>query len=105
MTPHCDKDKLQAVHAALAVVGDRWSALIIRLLHEGPMRFKDFEAHLEGISPRTLSQRLDKLVEHGIAAKQTCQSSPGFREYVLTDKGRGLGPIIQAMMDWGRIHT
>jgi DNA-binding HxlR family transcriptional regulator len=101
MTPLCDKDNPDNVHSALAVLGDKWSALILKLLHEGPKRFKDFESALDGISPRTLSQRLDRLLEQQIICQETCPDSPGYCEYVLTDKGKALDPVIHAMAKWG----
>lgn len=105
MTTLCNNDEPQAVQSALAILGDKWSALILRMLHEGPKRFKDFEQNLDGMSPRTLSQRLDKLVCGGIIQKHTCPASPGYFEYSLTQKGADLDPIIHAMALWGKKHA
>lgn len=78
------------------IIGQRWTALILRDLCSGPKRFRDFSASLPGLNPRTLSARLDSLEAHGIIA--VCCNGNG---YELTDKGRALVPVLKAMADWG----
>lgn len=104
MTSLCNQDQPENIESALIILGDKWSALILRLLHEKPQRFKDFERLLE-ISPRTLSQRLDRLQEEGVIKKRTCESSPGYYEYHITKKGLELDPIIHAMALWGEKYA
>ena len=58
-----------------------------------------------GISPNTLSARLKRLEEHGIVERRFYEQHPPRAEYVLTDKGRQLGPVLNALLDWGRKHT
>jgi DNA-binding HxlR family transcriptional regulator len=91
---------------ALELVGERWTMLILRdLLREGPRKFQDFEASLGGISPNTLSARLKRLEEAGIVERRFYEQHPPRAEYLLTPKGRALGPVLKALFDWGRTHT
>ena len=90
----------------LDIIGERWTMLILRdLFLEGPRRFQDFEQSLTGISATTLSARLKKLEEHGILARRFYADHPPRAEYLLTDKGRTLGPILKLLRDWGTRHA
>jgi len=94
------------VARTLDIVGDRWTILILRELLTNPSRrFQEMEASLRGISPNTLSARLKKLEEHGIVTRRVYEEHPPRAEYVLTPKGRELGPALQALLVWGRKHT
>jgi DNA-binding HxlR family transcriptional regulator len=90
------------VCATADIVCGKWTLLIIRDLAEGRSRFCELERSLAGISPRTLSLRLRALEEEGILARQTFPEVPPRVEYALTDKGRALIPIIDAMRAYGR---
>jgi DNA-binding HxlR family transcriptional regulator len=89
------------IAGAMAIVGNKWTALILRDLHSGPKRFGELEKSLHGISPRTLSQRLDDLEQCGILTKKTFAEAPPRIEYTLTQKGRDLVPVLQQMAAWG----
>lgn len=89
------------VASALAVLGNKWTALIIKELTSGPQRFSGLERLLPGISPRTLSQRLDDLEAHHIVTRQTFAEVPPRCEYALTEKGQALIPILRQMAAWG----
>jgi len=94
------------VARTLSMIGDRWTILILRdLLRDGPRRFHDFERSLAGISPNTLSARLKALEDHGIVERQFYEEHPPRAEYVLTDKGMQLGPVLKALREWGQRHT
>jgi DNA-binding HxlR family transcriptional regulator len=94
------------VARTLDIIGERWTILILRdLLIEGPRRFQDFERSLAGISPNTLSARLKQLEEHGVVERRFYEQHPPRAEYLLTDKGRQLGPVLKALFEWGRNHT
>jgi DNA-binding HxlR family transcriptional regulator len=84
-----------------AVVCGKWTLLIIRDLADGRSRFCELERSLEGISPRTLSLRLRALEEEGILERQTFPEVPPRVEYGLTEKGRALIPIVDAMRSYG----
>jgi DNA-binding HxlR family transcriptional regulator len=84
------------------IVCGKWTLLLIRDLAEGHSRFCELERSLEGISPRTLSLRLRALEEEGIVERQTFPEVPPRVEYVLTEKGRALVPLIEDMRAYGR---
>ena len=92
------------IAATLQIIGDKWTALILRDLAHGERRFSQLQSSLEGISPRTLSQRLDNLEERSIITKQAFAEVPPRVEYHLTQKGQDLLPILQTMADWGEKH-
>jgi len=98
------EQRVGCIAASLKIVGDKWTALILRDLASGTKRFGELQSSLVGISPRTLSQRLESLAEHKIITKQAFAEMPPRVEYSLTEKGRGLIPILQAMADWGLKH-
>ena len=83
------------------VLGDKWTALIVDRLSKAPSCFCDVEKTLPGISPRTLSQRLDKLMNDGIITRQLYKQHPPRYRYYLTPKGQELTGIIEAMSLWG----
>ena len=87
--------------SCLQVLGNKWTALILRDLNDGPKRFTELERSLEGISPRTLSQRLDDLEEHKIITKKSFHEIPPRIEYTLTPKGRDFVPVLKQMATWG----
>jgi DNA-binding HxlR family transcriptional regulator len=84
------------------IVCGKWTLLVIRDLADGRSRFCELERSLRGISPRTLSLRLRALEEAGIVERQTYPEVPPRVEYVLTDKGLALVPLIEDMRAYGR---
>ncbi len=94
------------VARTLDIIGERWTILILRdLFLDGPCKFQDFERSLTGISATTLSARIKTLEAHGIVARKFYTNHPPRAEYVLTDKGRTLGPMLKMMLDWGTKHA
>lgn len=90
------------VARTIDVIGSAWTCLILRdLLLHGARRFQDLQDSLRGIAPTTLSERLKTLEQNGIVERRFYSMSPPRAEYVLTAKGRDLGPIVGAMRDWG----
>jgi len=89
---------------ALALVGERWSLLIVRDLLDGEQRFTDLQRTLGRITPKLLTRRLRELEDHGIVERDT---QPGRREvyYRLSERGRALGPVVDALMVWGAAHA
>lgn len=83
------------------IVCGKWTLLVIRDLAEGRSRFCELERSLEGISPRTLSLRLRALEEEGVVVRRTFPEVPPRVEYALTEKGRGLVPLIDDMRRYG----
>jgi DNA-binding HxlR family transcriptional regulator len=93
------------VARTLDIVGERWTFLILRdLLRQGARKFQDLEASLAGIGPNTLSARLKRLEEAGIVERRFYEQHPPRAEYVLTQKGRALGPVLLALKKWGEMY-
>jgi DNA-binding HxlR family transcriptional regulator len=95
-------DRGCAVAATADVIATKWTPLIVHDLSEGPRRFMQLEHACPGISPRTLSERLDTLERQGVLIRRSYPESPPRVEYELTDKGRALLPIIREMRRFGR---
>jgi DNA-binding HxlR family transcriptional regulator len=93
----------QACSAArtLEAVGERWSMLILRnAIFRGMTRFSEFQKSLE-VAPNILARRLESFVASGIMEARPYGPNPEHRQYVLTEKGRDLQPIIVALTAWG----
>src|SRR5882724_2351992 len=91
-----------AVAATAEIIATKWTPLIIHDLSEGARRFMQLEKACPGISPRTLSERLDMLERQGVLVRRSYPESPPRVEYELTEKGRSLLPIIREMRKFGR---
>lgn len=90
------------VARALDVVGGRWSLLILRdLLRHGPLRFQELAQRLPGVAPNTLSARLKTLEAQGVIATRLYEHHPPRYEYLLTEKGKALRPVLKALYIWG----
>ena len=89
-----------SVARALSVVGERWTLLILRDAFLGTRRFAQFQQHL-GITRHRLSERLSKLVEHGVLVKVPYQDRPVRYDYRLTRKGLALYPVLMSLGQWG----
>ena len=90
----------------LDIIGERWTILILRdLVVGGSRKFQDFERSLAGISPNTLSARLKRLEDAGIVERRFYEQHPPRAEYVLTEKGNELRPVLRALLEWGKRHT
>jgi DNA-binding HxlR family transcriptional regulator len=92
-----------SIARTLEVVGERWTLLIVRDAYLGVRRFDEFLESL-GVASNILAARLQVLSEQGILERRRYQERPERFEYVLTDKGRELLPVILALMQWGDRH-
>jgi DNA-binding HxlR family transcriptional regulator len=95
-----ERQRACPIARALRVLGDRWSGLVIREAFLRTRRFDDFQKNL-GIAPNILSDRLGRLVELGVLARQPYRDRPLRHEYRLTKKGLDLYPVPLAMLTWG----
>lgn len=94
-----------AVAGTLDVLGDRWSLLIVRdLLFTEPLRYADLAASPEAIPTNTLADRLRRLEEAGVVTRTRYTDHPPRHSYRLTDRGRALGPVLDALATWGVAH-
>jgi DNA-binding HxlR family transcriptional regulator len=91
------------VARALEVIGDWWSMLIIRDALLGRRRFGEFQKSL-GLAKNILSTRLRMLVDEGILSPVPASDGSAYLEYVLTDKGRGIFPILVALRQWSETY-
>jgi DNA-binding HxlR family transcriptional regulator len=89
-----------SIARSLDILGEWWTLLLIRDAFFGVRRFDDFIADLQ-ISRSVLTDRLDTLVEHQVLERRRYQLSPDRYEYVLTDRGKELFPVLVALMQWG----
>lgn len=86
---------------ALEVMGERWSFMILRASFNGLKHFEEFLSEL-GIARNILSNRLAKLVDHGILQRKPCEDDRRKIEYRLTEKGFDLLPAMIALRQWGQ---
>ena len=98
-------DKLEprvgCIAGAMEIIGNKWTALILRDLAGGSKRFCFLEKSVGRINPRTLSKRLDDLEACGVITKQSFAETPPRVEYTLTQKGHDLVPVLEQMATWG----
>lgn len=93
--------KTGCIANTMKIIGNKWTALILRDLSYGPKRFGQLSISIAEINPRTLSARLDDLEEQGIVTKTKFAESPPRIEYMLTKKGGDLLPVLKQMAEWG----
>ena len=104
MLPRTYEGQNCSIARALEVVGERWTALILRDALRGTRRFEDFQASL-GIARNILSARLARLCQEGILERHRYQERPPRDEYRLTAKGRDLEPVLLGLLRWGDRHA
>ena len=92
-----------SIAAALAVIGDRWSLLVMRSVFRGQTRFSGIRDDI-GIASNLLTNRLSRLVDEAVLERQLYSQRPERYEYRLTDAGRDLSPVLISLMQWGDIH-
>jgi DNA-binding HxlR family transcriptional regulator len=93
-----------AVESTLEVIGGRWKVLILRELLYGTRRFNELHRSLQGITQKMLTQQLRELEEDGIVHREVYLQVPPKVEYSLTEIGKTLSPILDAMHEWGVKH-
>lgn len=89
-----------SIAQSLEVIGEWWTLLILRDCFLGVRRFEDFVSRL-GIARNVLTDRLDTLVEAGVLDRRPYDEARGRYDYVLTEKGRALWPVMTAIRQWG----
>jgi DNA-binding HxlR family transcriptional regulator len=92
-----------SIARSLEVIGERWTLLIVRDALVGLTRFEEFQAKL-GIASNVLANRLKRLCDEELLERVPDPERPGRPKYVLTDKGRELGPALIVLMKWGDRH-
>lgn len=89
-------------HAAIELIGKRWTGAILCALTERPLRFGELAKAVPGLSDRLLSQRLRELELEGLVEREVEDGSPVRVTYSLTEAGAGLGPAIRELKSWAR---
>lgn len=100
----CD-DGSCPVSRALVALDGKWTILVVRDLLGGTKRFGELRRSLAGISPKTLTDRLRSLEDHGLVERHIYAEVPPRVEYSLTESGRTLEPVLVALARWGRAHA
>lgn len=86
---------------AVEILARRWTALILKVLMERPLRFSEVAERLEVVSDRVLSERLKELEGEGMIERRVYPETPVRVEYALTKKGQAIRPVIEALEHWG----
>jgi DNA-binding HxlR family transcriptional regulator len=94
-------DESCPVARSVAVLDGKWTMLVLRDLLRGTKRFSELRASLTGISPKTLTDRLRALEEQGMVERLVYPEIPPRVEYTLTERGRAVEPVIDALAAWG----
>lgn len=89
-------------HAAIELIGKRWTGAILCALTEGPQRFAELTRAVPGLSDRLLSRRLRELEVEGLVEREVEPGAPVRVIYSLTEKGADLGPAITELRQWAR---
>ncbi|MGN6371385.1 MAG: winged helix-turn-helix transcriptional regulator [Solirubrobacteraceae bacterium] len=92
----CEPVPIQ-VRQTASLLERRWQLSVIYAALSGAMRFSEFAQAVDGISPRMLAERLRDLEAAGLIERRVLPTSPPAVEYRLTERGRRLGPIVEAM--------
>lgn len=93
------------VACTLDIIGDKWTLLVVRDLFSGKKMYSEFQHSPEKIPTNILADRLKRLVEYKIVLKEPYQTHPIRYQYALTKKGRELGLVLKAMVQWGEKHV
>jgi DNA-binding HxlR family transcriptional regulator len=97
---HCD----EALTSVFALVGKRWTGVIIGSLLERPARFAEMAAAIPGITEAMLSTRLAELQVAGLVSREVLAGPPIASVYQLTDEGAALRPALMALAEWAQAH-
>lgn len=91
------------VTCAMNVIGKKWHPVIVdRLLDREVLRFNELSNEIGGITNKVLSESLDDLEEKGLLDRTIVNEKPVKVEYSLTDRGRSVEPVIEALREWGQ---
>lgn len=94
------------VEEALEIMVGKWKPVILlHLLHEGTRRFSELKRSMPGITQKMLTKQLRELEDEDIIQRVVYPQVPPKVEYSMTDYGRSLGPILEAMHEWGENHV
>ena len=103
MAAKVDVNSLPAcpVETTLALIGDKWKVLILRDLLPGTKRFGELKKSIGSVSQKVLTAQLRDMEQNGLVHREVFAEVPPLVEYSLTDLGKSLKPILDAMWNWG----
>ncbi len=90
--------------ATLDFLSGKWRPMVIYWLMDGPLRFNELQRRLGAITHRTLSKTLKEMEADGLVQRKDYGEMPPRVDYLLTDRGRSLRPVLQAMEEWARVQ-
>lgn len=99
MTSH-DADFCPHFHHAIELIGRRWTGVVLRTMLHGRTRFSDIAAAVPNLSDKMLAERLKELEAEGMITRTVVPEMPVRVEYELTEKGRALNVVVEALGDW-----
>ncbi|MGA2528872.1 MAG: helix-turn-helix domain-containing protein [Acidimicrobiales bacterium] len=99
-----DRVSCEALTAVFALLGKRWSGLIVGTLLSGPARFTQISRQVRGVSERVLSERLNELTAAGLIERRVLAGPPVGVEYRLTQRGEALRPALDQLGLWATEH-
>ncbi len=104
MAAQAEKKELPAcpVETTLTLIGDKWKVLILRDLMPGTKRFGELKKSIGSVSQKVLTAQLRDMEKNGLLTRTVYAEVPPRVEYTLTDLGKSLKPILDAMWDWGQ---
>ena len=92
------------VETTLTLIGDKWKVLILRDLMTGTKRFGELKRTVGGVSQKVLTAQLREMEQSGLLTRTVYPEVPPRVEYTLTDLGRSLKPVLDAMWNWGEAY-
>lgn len=100
------KPELCLVEDALGILVGKWKpTILLILLQQGTHRFSELKRRVPGITQKMLTKQLRELEEEDIITRKVYPQVPPKVEYSITEYGKSLGPILEAMHEWGTAHT
>jgi len=92
------------VEVSLLMIGDKWKVLILRELLAGTKRFGEIRESINGISQKVLTEKLREMESDGLLVRVAYAEIPPRVEYSLTELGETLGPVLDALKEWGEMY-
>ncbi|MDR2999280.1 MAG: helix-turn-helix transcriptional regulator [Microbacterium sp.] len=99
-----DPAEAEAFRSILSRIGDKWSLMLIGMLHEGPLRFTELKQMTPGISGRMLTHTLRQLERDGLVEREMFAEIPPRVEYSSTELGKSLAGPVLAIAEWASAH-
>jgi DNA-binding HxlR family transcriptional regulator len=94
-----------ASRTVLEVIANKWTHLVVCALRDGPMRFGELRRRLDGVTQKTLTQTLRALERNGLATRTLFPTIPPGVDYELTDLGRSVAGLLDAIVVWSERHS